>query len=154
MARPISCRLTFVLFLLLFTLVSPRWEDHSSGVAYAQAGHALPNLPAPQTQSLTLSRSRDYRHVGGNVDCPNCKDLYCASIQPPVAGTRLVSTQYKTMRGQGHWYRCQVQAKCGRAEFSDPGVPEQDCVGKQSCYVCRATDDATEAEDDIVITYQ
>ena len=153
MKKPIR-GITFVLFVSLFTLFTPRWGGHPSAVAYAQAGHELPKLPAAQTQNLTLSRSRDYRHVGGNIDCPKCKDLYCATVQPPVAGTRFVSTEYKTMRSQGHWYKCQVQAKCGRAEFSDPTVPEQDCIGKQSCYVCRATDDATEAEDDIAVTYQ
>ena len=111
-------------------------------------------LPAPQSHNLTLSRARDYRFVAGNVDCPNCKNLFCATFQPPLPNTRFVNTDYVAMRSQGHWCRCQVQSKCGRAEFSDPADPKQDCAGKQSCNVCRATDDATEAEDDITFTYQ
>lgn len=106
------------------------------------------------TETLTLSRVRDYSKSLGTVDCPNCKDLSCATIKPPIAGAKFTSVEFLRMRSQGHWYRCQVQARCGRPEFSDPSDAQRGCAGLPSCYVCRATDDGTEAEDDIKITYQ
>jgi hypothetical protein len=106
------------------------------------------------TVKLTLSRARDYRHVGGNVDCPNCKDLECAAFAPPDPKGRIGQTALLASRNAGHWYRCGVEALCGRAEFSDPAAPQQDCTNKASCWICRATDDGRNAEDDIQFTWQ
>jgi hypothetical protein len=111
----------------------------------------------PGTQDFTLQRARDYQHTGGNVDCPNCKDLYSATLNPPVAGAKILSIQTLRQRPEQnrHWYRCQVESRCGRPEFSDPGDPTKDCIGKTSCVVNRATDDGNGYyEDDIRMTYQ
>jgi hypothetical protein len=106
------------------------------------------------TFKITLQRGRDYSHVGGDVDCPNCKDLYCAAL-PLNGGTTFVSVQYLGGRPtkNNHWYRCQVQADCGRPEFSYPADPRFECDGKNACNICRATDDGVSIyEDDLQIT--
>jgi len=129
--------------------------------SFAYKLHSEPRVikspPAPGTQDFTLQRARDYTHTGGNVDCPNCKDLYSATLNPPVAGAKILSMVVTARRPttNNHWYRCQVEAKCGRPEFSDPANPTLDCIGKTSCLVNRATDDGVGSyEDDIRMTYQ
>jgi hypothetical protein len=113
-----------------------------------------PFVAVAASQNLTLTRSRDYRYAGGNIGCPNCKDMFCATFAPPVITATITSTTFLRSRNSGHWYRCQVQHMCGRPEFSDPANPRQDCIGKASCNICRATDDGREAEDDITFTFQ
>jgi hypothetical protein len=142
------------LFLVVLSLIAglsaPRiWSRLARGPVKSQ--HTSIVLAGSET--LTLSRSRDYHLAGGNIDCPNCKDLYCSTFGPS-AGKTITATRFLRMRSQGHWYRCQIQLSCGRAEFSDPNVPEQDCAGEANCNICRATDDGTEAEDDISYDWQ
>jgi len=127
-----------------------------SAFTYSVRSKPLSSRP-PGTQDFTLQRARDYTHVTGNVDCPNCKDLYSALVKPPVAGAKIVSMEVTGRRPatNNHWYRCQLEAKCGRPEFSDPADPTKDCIGQTSCLVNRATDDGVGSyEDDIRMTYR
>jgi len=107
--------------------------------------------------SLTLVRSRDYHYASANVDCPNCKDMYCATVEPPSRGEHIVSIEWIRRRpvNNNHWYRCQVEAKCGRPEFSDPQDAREDCTGKSQCNICRATNDGVpNYEDDFEMKYK
>jgi hypothetical protein len=45
-------------------------------------------------------------------------------------------------------------AQCGVPEFSDPADPHRGCAGLPSCKICRASDDGTQAEDDITVNSQ
>jgi len=104
------------------------------------------------TENFTLQRARDYHFVAGNVDCPNCKDMYCSTLHPNAMGAKIISIETVAQRptSNNHWFRCQFAAKCGRPEFSDPNDARFDCAGKTSCNVCRATDDGVgNYEDDI-----
>lgn len=106
---------------------------------------------------FTLQRVRDFHYSGRNVDCPNCKDMFTARIAPPVVGAVITSVAVVGRRPgfNNHWYRCQVEAECGRPEFSDPNDARLDCSGKTACDVNRATDDGVPGyEDDIRMTYQ
>jgi hypothetical protein len=128
-----------------------------SGFAYSLQSKTWSFNSPQKTQDFTLQRARDYTHTGGNVDCPNCKDMFSATVSPPVAGATIVRMDWLARRptNNNHWYRCQVEARCGRPEFSDPNNPEVDCLGKASCLVNRATDDGVGGyEDDIRMTYQ
>lgn len=112
--------------------------------------------PKAGTQDFTLQRVRDFHFAGGPVDCPNCKDLFVAHIAPPMVGAIIDSVIVTARRPakNNHWYRCQVEAQCGRPEFSDPNDARLDCIGKTSCDVNRATDDGVGGyEDDIRMTY-
>jgi hypothetical protein len=110
------------------------------------------SMPANQfSETLTLIRGRDYGNSEGIVDCPNCKDLTCATFSPKQ-GTTITSVKFLTMRSSGHWYRCGIQASCGRQEFSDPSDPRRGCIGLAACRICRATDDGMPAEDDIQVS--
>jgi hypothetical protein len=126
------------------------------GFSYSLHSRSLsPSQPA--TQDFTLQRARDYTHVGGNVDCPNCKDLFSATLTPPMAGAKIISIVWLRRRPtvNNHWYRCQAEAKCGRPEFSNPANPTEECNGQTSCLVNRATDDGVGSyEDDFRMTYQ
>jgi hypothetical protein len=115
----------------------------------------LANGQAVTTENFTLQRARDFTFAGGNVDCPNCKDMFCARLQPGTAGATVVSIKTIAQRParNNHWYRCEEAAKCGRPEFSNPTDPRESCVGKTACLVCRATDDGVpNYEDDIRMT--
>src|SRR5438270_5543624 len=104
---------------------------------------------------FTLQRVRDFHYSGGNVDCPNCKDMFTARITPPVPGALVTSVTVTARRPNtnNHWYRCQKESRCGRPEFSDPNDARLDCIGKPSCDVNRATDDGNGYyEDDIRMT--
>lgn len=102
------------------------------------------------SEKLTLIRGRDYGNSEGTVDCPNCKDLTCATFSPKQ-GSTITSVKFLTMRSSGHWYRCGIEASCGRQEFSDPSDPRRGCIGLTACRICRATDDGMPAEDDIQV---
>jgi hypothetical protein len=113
--------------------------------------------PLAGKQDFTLQRVRDYHYSGGNVDCPQCKDMYSAYLTPPAPGAKItaISTTAQRPVANNHWYRCQIKADCGRPEFSDPNDSRQNCIGKTSCYVNRATDDGVGGyEDDIHMEYQ
>jgi hypothetical protein len=113
--------------------------------------------PRTGTLDFTLQRVRDFHYSGGDVDCPNCKDMFTARIAPPVAGTVITSVTVIARRptSNNHWFRCQVEARCGRPEFSDPNDARLDCIGKTVCDVNRATDDGVPGyEDDIRMTYK
>jgi hypothetical protein len=128
-----------------------------SGLAYSLHSETRPIKSPSGAQDFTLQRARDFTYTGGNVDCPNCKDMFSALLKPPVAGATILSMVVTARRPttNNHWYRCQVEAKCGRPEFSDPANPTVDCIGKTSCLVNRATDDGVGSyEDDIRMTYQ
>jgi len=106
---------------------------------------------------FTLQRARDYHFVAGNVDCPNCKDLYSATVSVPVAGATITSITYKggSPTTNNHWYRCGVQARCGVGEFSAPNNAAESCGGQSTCNVNRASDDSFGGyEDYIHMTYQ
>jgi hypothetical protein len=109
------------------------------------------------TLDFTLQRVRDFHYSGGNVGCPKCKDMFTARIAPPVPGAVITSVTVIARRppNNNHWYRCQVEVSCGRAEFSDPNDARLDCLGKTACDVNRATDDGVGGyEDDIRMTYK
>jgi len=120
----------------------------------SSCGKPIAKIAPGGSRDLTLLRSRDYRLRGGNVDCPDCKNLECAEFAPPDPKARIVETTFRATRNSGHWFRCGVQSICGRAEFSDPAQPQQDCKGKASCWICRAVNDGREAEDDITFSWQ
>jgi hypothetical protein len=108
-------------------------------------------------QTFTLVRGRDFRFVHGDVDCPNCKNMYCARLSPPAPGAKITAISVSARRPtvNNHFYRCQVEAKCGVPEFSDPADARQSCIDKPSCNVCRATDDGVpNYEDDIAIEWK
>jgi hypothetical protein len=108
-------------------------------------------------EDFVLQRVRDYHYSGGNVDCPNCKDMYTAVLTVPAPGAKItsISTTAQRPAANNHWYRCQVKADCGRPEFSDPNDARLDCIGKSTCYVNRASDDGIGGyEDDIHMEYQ
>jgi hypothetical protein len=128
-----------------------------SGFAYSLHSKTRIFKAPPGTQDFTLQRARDYTRTGGNVDCPNCKDLFSATVNPPAVGDTITSMEVTGRRPEdnNHWYRCQVEVRCGRPEFSDPANPTEDCLGKTSCLVNRASDDGVGSyEDDIRMTYQ
>lgn len=151
-------RTNFRLSLVFFTgaLLAPllAFPQAKEVVRDSQHNVSISPVPAVHSETLTLVRTRDYSGSLGTVDCPNCKDLTCASFGPSVAGAKITSVEFIRMRSKGHWYRCQVQAQCGVPEFSDPVDPHRGCEGLTSCKVCRATDDGTQAEDDIQVSSQ
>jgi hypothetical protein len=113
--------------------------------------------PKEAEQIITLQRARDFFYAGGNIGCPDCKDMYCSTVRTPSAGSLITSIQTVAQRPttNNHWYRCQVAAQCGRPEFSDPYNHRLGCEGKSECDVCRVTDDGVGSyEDDIRITYR
>jgi hypothetical protein len=131
------------------------WASLLSPYSFAQASTAAA-APAT-TENFTLQRARDYHFVAGDVGCPDCKDMYCSTLQPAASGAKIISIETVAQRPtrNNHWYRCQIAVNCGRPEFSDPKDAKLDCAGKTSCNVCRATNDAIgNYEDDIRVKYQ
>lgn len=127
--------------------------NHTSGAFTPEKARAAASTV---TQKYTLQRARDYHHGPSPVDCPNCKDYFYALIVVP-GGAQVTSIQWLARRPtvNNHWYRCEVEAKCGTPEFSDPSDSRLSCVGKSQCYVNRASDDGVgNYEDDIQVTYQ
>jgi hypothetical protein len=101
--------------------------------------------------ALTLVRNRDFRDMHQTVSCPNCKDLLCSDFRSPHPGAKIIGADFIRMRSDGHWYRCQVQASCGRPEFSDPSNAQLGCKDVDTCRICRAVDATFPDEDDIVV---
>lgn len=101
--------------------------------------------------TLTLVRNRDYKNMAQTVDCPDCKDLFCSDFRSPHPGARIVGADFIRNRTDGHWFRCQVQASCGRPEFSDPSNPQLGCTDVDTCRICRAVNATYNDEDDIVV---
>ena len=101
--------------------------------------------------TLTLVRPGAYRDMKQTVNCPNCKDLWCADFQPSQPGAKIIDAHFIRSRKSGLWFRCQFQASCGRPEFSNPSNAQQECGGLSTCRICRTTDDAIGAEDDVLV---
>jgi hypothetical protein len=124
------------------------------------APKTTPQSPS-EWRDYTLNRVEDYHKAGDNVDCPNCKRMYCASVGPtdngvPISEAVIESAETIAVMpvSNNHWYRCGTQASCFRPEFSDPQNYKLSCIGKSSCIVCRASDDEnTNYEDRIRITF-
>jgi hypothetical protein len=103
---------------------------------------------------MTLVRNRDYRAMGQTVDCPDCKDLFCADFRSPHPGAKIIGADFISMRSDGHWFRCQIQARCGLPEFSNPANPTLGCTDVDTCRICRAVNATFPDEDDIVVHSQ
>ncbi len=143
-----STGLRVVLVLLIMTSLA------AMAISW-QSATTMPNVATGEA-NLTLVRTQHYSHAGGNVGCPNCKDLECAEFRAPVAdpAARITKVEFLRMRSQGHWYRCQWQAACGVPEFSSSSDPKRECKDDRACRICRATDDGTQAEDDIRVHWE
>jgi len=108
----------------------------------------------PQTEVLTLYRSRDYRPMEYGRGCPACQ-LFAADIRPTQPGSIILDVAVVSTSGSGHWFRCPAAFRCGVPEFSPTDQPQASgCAGELACRVWRLSDDASEARDTVQITYQ
>jgi hypothetical protein len=110
------------------------------------------------SQVFTLQRAAHFKFVHGDVDCPNCKDLF-RTINPIAVPTGAHITRVDLIARRptdnNHWYRCQQQSKCGVQEFSDVNDPFKSCIGTPALHVWRATDDGVgNVEDDIQVWWE
>jgi hypothetical protein len=90
-------RTNFRLSLVFFTgaLLAPllAFPQAKDVVRDSQHNVSISPVPAVHSETLTLVRTRDYSVSLGTVDCPNCKDLTCASFGPSVAGAKITSVE-------------------------------------------------------------
>lgn len=108
----------------------------------------------PQTEVLTLYRSRDYRPVEFGRGCPTCR-LLAADIRPTQPDTTILDVAVVPTGESSHWFRCPAAFRCGVPEFSPPDQPHvSGCSGERVCRVWRLSDDESEARDAVQITYQ
>ncbi len=123
--------------------------------------HRVPDEPVlekqrspPQTEVLTLYRSRDYRPIELGRGCPTCR-LLAADIRPTQPDAIILDVAVVSSGGSGHWFRCPAAFRCGVPEFSPPDQPRvSGCSGQRACRVWRLSDDESEARDAVQITYQ
>ena len=102
-----------------------------------------------------LTSGINYHYVGPGkpVDCPNgCKDLFYTDPIGGPPGTTITSIipVDRSPKQNNHWYRCQKEADCGVAEFSDVNQHNKDCVGTPACIVWRATNGSNHTEQDVI----
>ena len=97
---------------------------------------------------------------GEPVDCPpignHCKNLFYSTKPLSSPKGTIITAVDILLRKPGqnnHWYRCEVEASCGVAEFSDLEHHDQSCIGSSSCLVWRATDGAR-GEDTIRVSWR
>jgi hypothetical protein len=116
---------------------------------------------APDHQDYVLGGG-DYTFVGPGqpVDCPpvggGCKsEFYSTKPLTSPAGTVITAVEVLLRKPErnNHWYRCEVVAACGVAEFSDIKQPNKSCIGTPACLVWRATDGAR-GEDTIRVSWR
>jgi hypothetical protein len=108
----------------------------------------------PQTEILTLYRSRDYRPVEFGRGCPTCR-LLAADIRPNAPDAIILDVVVISVGGSGHWFRCPATFRCGVPEFSPPDQSQiSGCSGQRACRVWRLSDDESDARDIVQLTYQ
>lgn len=107
-----------------------------------------------QVEVVALYRSRDYRVMEYGRGCPHCR-LYAAEIRPSVPGASIVSVGVVSSRGGPGWHRCPADFRCGAAEFSPVDQRNaSSCAGLAACRVWRLSEDDSEGQDTIQITYE
>jgi hypothetical protein len=109
---------------------------------------------APETEVITLFRSRDFHQVQVAQSCPACR-LLAADIRPARAGATIVDVGVVSSTPAGRWFRCPAGYKCGVPEFSPVDQDKvSGCAGQLTCRVWRLAEDDAEARDVIQITYR
>jgi len=113
-------------------------------------------VDTPHTEVLQLTRFGNYHLILGNVDCPNCKDLFYAVLTPALPVSSFDSVAYLRSENAGHWYRCSVQTNCETLEFTPTTARSKDtsCRGATTCVIWRVTDDGTQSTDWIEVSYR
>ena len=109
---------------------------------------------APQTEVLSLYRSRDYRLIELGRGCPTC-GLFAADIRPTQPDATILNVMVVPTGESNHWFRCPAAFRCGVPEFSPPDQPQlSGCSGQRVCRVWRLSDGVGEARDTVQITYE